>query len=207
MTQLVDDCVMTTYGRFLWPWNGRWMPRLGYRRTRIPGLCGWALALWDTPTQPLVETVSRQIQTLHHVSNLFYIPVQGQLAKWLIEHSCAERVFFCNLELKRTKERLNWRGSTLIRFTNRTAGDFNCQCQFPRSDAGNYYRNGTAEVPKDFSPLVPGFQYALQRYRGVETAITELDSGDYGGDSLEPLQGGGVRPGDMALPANPQNLR
>jgi len=54
----------------------------------------WTLWLGFTCTlghahPALVETVSRQIQTLHHVSNLFYIPVQGQLAKWLIEHSCA----------------------------------------------------------------------------------------------------------------------
>jgi acetylornithine aminotransferase (EC 2.6.1.11) len=44
----------------------------------------------------MVNAVNRQIQKLHHVSNLFYIPEQGDLAKWLVEHSCADRVFFCN---------------------------------------------------------------------------------------------------------------
>src|SRR5512146_1657444 len=44
----------------------------------------------------LIETVQQQIQKLHHVSNLYYIPEQGALAKWIVDHSCADRVFFCN---------------------------------------------------------------------------------------------------------------
>jgi len=104
---------MTTYGRFLWHWNGA-----GCRvwdtegREYLTLWLGLRLALWDAHPA-LVETVTRQIQTLHHVSNLFYIPVQGQLAKWLIEHSVLSGYSSATLELKRTKERLNWRGSTL----------------------------------------------------------------------------------------------
>ena len=49
---------------------------------------------------------------------------------------------------------------------------------------------------------MPGFHYVpYNDIKAVETAITELDSGDYGVAAilLEPLQGeGGVRPGDMA---------
>ena len=37
-----------------------------------------------------------QAATLLHVSNLFYIPQQTQLAKLLCDHSFADRVFFCN---------------------------------------------------------------------------------------------------------------
>ncbi len=49
---------------------------------------------------------------------------------------------------------------------------------------------------------MPGFHYVpYNDIKAVETAITELDSGDYGVAAIliEPLQGeGGVRPGDMA---------
>ena len=44
----------------------------------------------------LAKTISEQIHQLHHVSNLYYVPEQGELAKWIVEHSCADRVFFCN---------------------------------------------------------------------------------------------------------------
>ena len=44
----------------------------------------------------LVKAVTDQINTLHHVSNLYYIPNQGELASWLVKNSPADRVFFCN---------------------------------------------------------------------------------------------------------------
>ena len=44
----------------------------------------------------MVQAVTRQMQTLHHVSNLYYIPQQGELAKWLVDRSCGDRAFFCN---------------------------------------------------------------------------------------------------------------
>ena len=33
---------------------------------------------------------------MHHVSNLYFIPEQAKLAKWLVKNSCADKVFFCN---------------------------------------------------------------------------------------------------------------
>jgi len=36
------------------------------------------------------------MKQLHHVSNLYYTPQQGQLAAWLCENSCADKAFFCN---------------------------------------------------------------------------------------------------------------
>ncbi|MFN5611723.1 MAG: aminotransferase class III-fold pyridoxal phosphate-dependent enzyme, partial [Pseudanabaena sp.] len=44
----------------------------------------------------MVKAVTEQIQTLHHASNLFYFAPQGQLAKWLVQNSCADKAFFCN---------------------------------------------------------------------------------------------------------------
>ena len=44
----------------------------------------------------MVKAVTDQIQTLHHASNLFYFAPQGQLAKWLVQNSCADKAFFCN---------------------------------------------------------------------------------------------------------------
>jgi len=44
----------------------------------------------------LTEAVCNQMKQLHHVSNLYYTPQQGQLAAWLCENSCADKAFFCN---------------------------------------------------------------------------------------------------------------
>ncbi len=44
----------------------------------------------------LVKAVSEQVRKLSHVSNLYYIPQQGRLARWLVENSPCDRVFFCN---------------------------------------------------------------------------------------------------------------
>lgn len=44
----------------------------------------------------LIDAVTKQISTVHHVSNLYYTPSQGQLAAWLVENSCMDKAFFCN---------------------------------------------------------------------------------------------------------------
>lgn len=44
----------------------------------------------------LTEAINKQMSELHHISNLYYIPQQAALAKWLVDNSCADKVFFCN---------------------------------------------------------------------------------------------------------------
>ena len=44
----------------------------------------------------LNAAVTKQMETMHHVSNLYFIPAQAALANWLCENSNAEKVFFCN---------------------------------------------------------------------------------------------------------------
>ncbi|MGH2372095.1 MAG: acetylornithine/succinylornithine family transaminase, partial [bacterium] len=44
----------------------------------------------------LVEAIATQAARVLHVSNLFHIPEQAELARWLVEHSAADQAFFCN---------------------------------------------------------------------------------------------------------------
>src|SRR5512137_893540 len=46
--------------------------------------------------QRVVVALQKQAQRLMHVSNHFHIEPQVQLAKALVEHSFADKVFFCN---------------------------------------------------------------------------------------------------------------
>lgn len=200
-----DDSVMTTYGRFplalergagcrVWDTVGR---------EYLDFVAGIATCTLGHAHPALVETVTRQIQTLHHVSNLYYIPVQGQLAKWLIEHSCAERVFFCNSGAEANEG--------AIKLTRKYAHKIlqidepiilTANASFHGRTLATITATGQPKYQKDFSPLVPGFHYVpYNDIDAVEAAITELDSGDRGVAAilLEPLQGeGGVRPGDIA---------
>ncbi|HCV32653.1 MAG TPA: aspartate aminotransferase family protein, partial [Microcoleaceae bacterium UBA9251] len=79
-----DNYVMTTYGRFnialergegcrVWDTEGR---------EYLDFVAGIATCTLGHAHPALIEAVTQQIQTLHHVSNLYYIPVQGELAKW-----------------------------------------------------------------------------------------------------------------------------
>ena len=90
--------VMNTYGRFpialergegcrVWDTEGK---------KYLDFVAGIATCTLGHAHPVMMATVSDQIQRLHHVSNLYYIPVQGELAKWLIQHSCADKAFFCN---------------------------------------------------------------------------------------------------------------
>jgi adenosylmethionine-8-amino-7-oxononanoate aminotransferase len=44
----------------------------------------------------LTQAIIDQMNQMHHVSNLYLIPQQAVLAKWLCDNSCADKVFFCN---------------------------------------------------------------------------------------------------------------
>jgi len=93
-----NSYVMNTYGRFpiaiakglgclLWDTSGK---------QYLDFVAGIATCTLGHAHPALIEVVSQQIQKLHHVSNLYYIPEQGELAKWIVDHSCADKVFFCN---------------------------------------------------------------------------------------------------------------
>lgn len=44
----------------------------------------------------VAKALAEQAQALLHVSNLYHIPNQIDLARYLVEHSFADKVFFCN---------------------------------------------------------------------------------------------------------------
>jgi acetylornithine aminotransferase len=151
----------------------------------------------------MVEAVTRQIQKLHHVSNLYYIPEQGELAKWLVEHSCADRVFFCNSGAEANEAAIK-----LARKYAHTVLDIEkpiiltANASFHGRTLATVTATGQPKYQKHFDPLVPGFHYVnYNDINAVEVAISELDEGDYrvAAILIEPLQGeGGVRPGDVA---------
>ncbi|MEH1794164.1 aspartate aminotransferase family protein [Nostoc sp.] len=204
-TDSFNQAVMSTYGRFplalergagcrVWDTQGR---------EYLDFVAGIATCTLGHAHPVMVEAVTRQIQKLHHVSNLYYIPEQGELAKWLVEHSCADRVFFCNSGAEANEAAIK-----LARKYAHTVLDIEkpiiltANASFHGRTLATVTATGQPKYQKHFDPLVPGFHYVnYNDINAVEVAISELDEGDYrvAAILIEPLQGeGGVRPGDVA---------
>jgi acetylornithine/N-succinyldiaminopimelate aminotransferase len=200
-----NEAVMSTYGRFplalergagcrVWDTQGR---------EYLDFVAGIATCTLGHAHPAMVEAVTRQIQKLHHVSNLYYIPEQGELAKWIVDHSCADRVFFCNSGAEANEAAIK-----LARKYAHTVLDIEkpiiltANASFHGRTLATVTATGQPKYQKYFDPLVPGFHYVnYNDINAVEVAISELDEGDYrvAAILIEPLQGeGGVRPGDIA---------
>lgn len=151
----------------------------------------------------LIEIVTQQIQKLHHVSNFYYIPEQGALAKWLVDCSCADSVFFCNSGAEANEAAIK-----LVRKYAHTVLDsceqpviLTAQASFHGRTIATISATGQLKYQKDFDPLVPGFVYVpYNDIKTLEDTITDLNKKNSRvvAVMLEPLQGeGGVRPGDL----------
>jgi acetylornithine aminotransferase len=201
-----DSYVMNTYGRFplafvrgqgcrLWDSEGR---------EYLDFVAGIATCTLGHAHPALIESVTQQIQKLHHVSNLYYIPEQGELAKWIVEHSCADKVFFCNSGAEANEAAIK-----LVRKYAHTVMEFleqpiilTATDSFHGRTLATISATGQPKYQKDFHPLLSGFAYVpYNNIEAIEDAIADLDEGNsrVAAIMLEPLQGeGGVRPGELA---------
>lgn len=82
-------------------------------------VAGISTCILGHSNKELIDAVTKQISTVHHVSNLYYTPSQGQLAAWICENSCADKAFFCNSgaeanegAIKLARKHANGRGIT-----------------------------------------------------------------------------------------------
>jgi len=59
-------------------------------------VAGIATCALGHSNEKLTNAIVDQMKQMHHISNLYLIPQQAALAKWLTDNSCADKVFFCN---------------------------------------------------------------------------------------------------------------
>lgn len=200
-----DTYVMTTYARFpitlergegsrVWDAEGR---------EYLDFVAGIATCTLGHAHPAMIEAVNESIRALHHVSNLYYIPAQGELAKWLVEHSCADRVFFCNsgAEANEGAIKLARKYAHTVRGVENPV-IITANASFHGRTLATITATGQPKYQKNFNPLVPGFHYVpYNDIAALEAAIAELDKDQpqVAAIMLEALQGeGGVRPGDRA---------
>lgn len=89
---------MNTYKRFKVSFeSGSGMYLYSYDGKRyIDFLAGIAVNILGHSHEVVVNAIKEQAEKLLHVSNLYYIKEQADLAELLVEHSCCDRAFFCN---------------------------------------------------------------------------------------------------------------
>ncbi|CUI67153.1 aspartate aminotransferase family protein [Cognatishimia activa] len=145
----------------------------------------------------LVDALTSQANAIWHVSNLYQIPEQQDLADKLVAHSFADTVFFtnsgtesCELAVKMARKYWYEKGqpekTDIIGFEGAFHG---------RSSAG-IAAAGSEKMVKGFGPLLPGFKHLpWGDLDALKAAITDTT----GAVILEPVQGeGGIRPMDDA---------
>ncbi len=141
----------------------------------------------------LVAALTEQAGKLWHVSNLYQIPQQQELADKLVEATFADTVFFtnsgtesCELAIKMARKHWSERGqperTQIIAFNGAFHG---------RSTAA-IAAAGSEKMTAGFGPLMPGFTHLdWGDHDALRAALTE----DTAAVLIEPVQGeGGIRP-------------
>ena len=143
----------------------------------------------------LVHAIQRQAAQLIHVSNLYYTEPQVQLAKLLVEHSFADRAFFCNSGAEANEAAIK----LARRYAHRKYGAerfeiITMKNSFHGRTLAMITATGQDKVQKGFEPLMPGFAYApFNDFTAVEAMVGERTAAIM----LEPVQGeGGVHVAD-----------
>ena len=199
-TDLFSQNVMGTYGRYAvelkrgrgsWVWDSN-------DKQYLDCVAGIATCTLGHAHPAMVAAVTEQMGTLHHVSNLYYIRPQAELAAWLTEHSCADKVFFCNSGAEANEGAIK-----LARKYAHTVLDIDspviltAHASFHGRTLATITATGQPKYHKGFAPLVSGFEYIpLNDIEGTKAIIDRL-ADRVCAVMLEPLQGeGGVMPGE-----------
>ena len=195
-----------------------------YKRTPVVFSKGDGCTLWDTEGRAYLDFVAgiavcnlghahpavanavfEQAKTLVHVSNLYYTIPQTELAAWLVDHSFADRVFFCNsgaeaneAAIKLARKYFKDRGepdryriiSMIQSFHGRTMGTLSA--------------TGQDKIKQGFSPILQGFDFVpFNDFEAVREKIGAATCAIL----LEPIQGeGGIRSADPQFLENIRRL-
>lgn len=147
----------------------------------------------------LAATISEQVARLMHVSNLYYVPQQGLLAKQLVELSGMGKVFFCNSGAEANEAAIKLtRKWSKVNLGSERYEIITAEGSFHGRTLATVTATAQPKYHKGFEPMMPGFKYVpFNDLEALRAAISEKTCAVM----LEPIQGeSGVRP------ANPEYL-
>ena len=191
--QIVSQYVMNTYDRFpLAITRGK-----GCRvydaegREYLDCVAGIAVNVLGYGHPDLVAAIERQVRHLIHTSNLYYTEPQGELARQLVEHSFADKVFFCNSGAEANEAAIK----LARRYAHQHHGAGRSEIitmvnSFHGRTMATLSATGQTKVQEGFEPLLPGFIYVpLNNFEALKEVISDRTAAVM----LELIQGeGGV---------------
>lgn len=201
-----DRYLLPNYARFaITPVRGEGTRLWDENGTSYLDFCsGLATCTLGHGSSKLSEAIAEQARTLIHCSNLYHIPVQADLAEYLVE-KCVQlpgRVFFGNSGAEAN--------DGLIKLARRfgharpdAAGKARYEVltftkSFHGRTLGSLAATGQTKVQEGFAPLLPGFRHLP--FNDLETLRQSLRP-ETAAILLEPIQGeGGI------FPATPEFL-
>ena len=202
---------MNTYGRFpleLVRGRGVWVWDQNGKRY-LDCVAGIAVCTLGHSSGVMRRQLGRQLGKLQHVSNLYRIPEQEQLADWIRANSCTDTVFFCNsgAEANEAAIKLARKHGRIARGIGSNSAEspiiLTAQASFHGRTLAAVTATGQPKYHQGFEPMVQGFQYFP--YNDIAAFEALLSSCEAAGPRvaavmLEPLQGeGGVHPGNPAF--------
>jgi len=166
----------------------------GVRLTDLEGkhyldfIAGIAVSALGHNHPALTSAIRTQAGRLLHVSNLYLVPEQADLARWLVEHSAGDRAFFCNSGAEANEAAIK-----LVRKYWRARGSARHEIIVAH---GSFHGRTLAALaataqPKyqaDFRPLPPGFVTVPFNDVG---AVRQAVTADTAAVMLEVVQGEG----------------
>jgi len=145
----------------------------------------------------LVQAIQRQAAHLIHISNLYYTEPQVKLAQVLVDHSFADRAFFCNSGAEANEAAIK----LARRYAHQRHGEdrfeiITMKNSFHGRTLATITATGQEKVQKGFEPLMPGFAYApFNDFNAIQAMVSHKTAAIM----LEPIQGeGGVHVADRA---------
>ncbi|MEW6247185.1 MAG: acetylornithine transaminase [Nitrospirota bacterium] len=164
-------------------------------REYIDFVAGIAVNVLGHAHPDLTLAIQKQAQHLLHASNLYYTEPQIRLAQALVDHSFADKVFFCNSGAEANEAAIKLaRRYSFEKYGPGRHDIITMRNSFHGRTLATLTATGQEKVQKGFAPLVPGFSYAtFNDLAEVERAITAKTAAVM----LEPIQAeGGVQVAD-----------
>jgi predicted acetylornithine/succinylornithine family transaminase len=203
-----EEFLMTTYGRlpvaFVKGHGATLVDADG--KEYLDFLAGLAVASLGHAHPALVSAITEQAGKLLHTSNLYHIPNQSKLARYLVEISMPGKVFFCNSGAEANEGAIKlarrWQEKIAGKPEKKTTLSF--ENSFHGRTLATLAATGQEKYRDGFAPLPAGFRQVP--YNNLD-AVKKAVAGDstIGAILVEPIQAeGGVIP---AAPGFLEGLR
>ena len=181
-------------GRGCWLWDKKGNKFLD----AVAGIATCSLGHSD---RVLRRQLSKQLQRIQHVSNLYEIEEQELLGEWLTKNSCAESVFFCNSGAEANESAIKLiRKYGYLKHQNKESIILAANSSFHGRTMAALSATGQPKYHEGFKPLLNGFNFfKYNDINSVEKIFSECNINNQfvAGILIEPIQGeGGVIPGN-----------